>query len=907
MVDSYKQPERLLELKTLLESKSLPATLLVQATLNDVVDLFDKSIKSMKSSTKYTEADKIANFREMVKSYRELLESLVRNIITEEDLKTDSINYYLILLKEQEEKAPTTSDTLHSSQGFEVPPALITSRALFLRHLSHTTEDVFTLTHQNLLAVTSALGGRFLSKDLLNRLPTPQLFKGAFEIASSLAASPKAGGAQILGVNVDDKKIVICFNLPLYNHSATFELIYEASTNNIYLQFHFLGEGRERWRTIQERLAMLHLGNDIILKGPPELSPNALHITYTLRNFATMKNALQISKSAADFSIDLKFTDNLPSNVAIASNAMEMAINGRQNLQELAMPECTLYPLIEAICTDEYRTNQSIQQFEKVAKLGGELITTFINSEQPKSTKLSALRSLRHWLDKAVTPYPSFSIHSPLITDSDPEIRALAVYIVGKYVEYGVVQVHDEDKTMLNSLALQGLEASDANVQKQSAALLQILANKGFSPNACKDVIKNLFHPSAGIRENAFQLITSIISLDFEAVKDGANSCLNSPSVDIQILGLKLYAKLANNGPFYKDAHLAAVQSLQSESQHVREEALNIYHQLVNNERFLEEISTQEIENLINYFVDNKIAVLETLDKLARIGKILPDFKDFYWRLADFTQAGIEDQDPEVRKRVRILITTLYTSNINTHVLERAASTLIATPSAAVRKEIWQLLIDMKDNQNAGRIINNLIIACLYNESDDIQVFGYKFYTDFASSIFRDNPDFLLNKAQPLAARGLESASVDVQWEALNLYRALFDSRISRLISQSEVEAILRHVNVNSDAARHIVNRLFSLNRVLLKNSFHAFFSNNENVDNIVALFWGDSTLRYWILGLLQEFVKTGQHFDQIKYIAEKSIKYPDPQIASLASEIVKEIDEKTTWLTWLVKWVKNK
>ncbi len=129
----------------------------------------------MKSSTKYAEADKIAHFREMVHGYVDLLESWTKHVATPADIKrapnTETIDGYFDLLRRREREAPTTSETLNASRQYEGPPALITAGTLFSRHAPRTTEDLFTNTHQNLIAITNALAGRLLTKESLQALP----------------------------------------------------------------------------------------------------------------------------------------------------------------------------------------------------------------------------------------------------------------------------------------------------------------------------------------------------------------------------------------------------------------------------------------------------------------------------------------------------------------------------------------------------------------------------------------------------------------------------------------------------------------------------------------------------------------------------------------------------------------
>lgn len=465
LVKPYMSEERLKELSVIFSGGSLPAALLAQATLNEVIDLLDKSIKSIKSSPQYSEDDKCAFFCGLVENYTELFMAWMTHLVTADDLKISDArhNDYLYelrkVLNDLMEKvcngSMSKNEALQPSRWFEVPPALITSQAAFDRHLPVTAEDLFTLVHQNLLAITSALIAKVLSPDILKGLALPQIFKDTTVKVSLL------GSVQFLGLSVTKSSVSLCYNLTIRNHSATFELVYDPSSDTTALQFHFLGMARDRWGIICERLCLLHDAGSIRLMGSPEHSPNALHITLLMEN-ATLDNTISILKSAVDFSLSSQWNDTLATAEACVGSAAERS---QEELVQLCRYGVRLTTIMPHLKEDMLKAN---------------LIKQLTAPTESSETKIHALRCLQDM------PLLIFACARPLVYDHDPRVIEEALSAINTYLEERN-PLSQEDFVRLKQDSLHVVKEESLNVRSQALKLMKNLIDRG---DVCTDAVR---------------------------------------------------------------------------------------------------------------------------------------------------------------------------------------------------------------------------------------------------------------------------------------------------------------------------------------------------------------------------------------------------------------------------------
>ncbi|NGX27743.1 MAG: hypothetical protein K940chlam6_01681, partial [Chlamydiae bacterium] len=131
---------------------SSPVRFTALEMMKDFTDTFDLAIKAMKASPHFTEEQKVQLFKRMLMPYFSLLQELTDKVLPPDAFNRISDQVYAIE-RILESRSDTDPEQLRPSADFSVAAAAFGSGAMFDIHLPAYLEDVFTLIHQNLLAV----------------------------------------------------------------------------------------------------------------------------------------------------------------------------------------------------------------------------------------------------------------------------------------------------------------------------------------------------------------------------------------------------------------------------------------------------------------------------------------------------------------------------------------------------------------------------------------------------------------------------------------------------------------------------------------------------------------------------------------------------------------------------------
>jgi hypothetical protein len=252
---------------------SFLSKLLLCKELSKVVDAIDESIKMMKSSHALNFDEKKQLFNLMLRDFFALCKRWLTGIMPEHALiyhSNWSLQRYLrqldYLFNGIMNLPPSLPEDLYfqKSAGFSVQAAILGSNTAFNRHYPGTPEDLFMLIHQNsLIAVSATYKSLFSGNTLSNVLYMPAVFRVLFEHIDTNNI-PKS----LIGIVYDDTKMGLLYNMPLDNHSATFQLVYSFITQEITLQVQYLGQARNRWEQIAVLAAASPEFSGVMLDGP---------------------------------------------------------------------------------------------------------------------------------------------------------------------------------------------------------------------------------------------------------------------------------------------------------------------------------------------------------------------------------------------------------------------------------------------------------------------------------------------------------------------------------------------------------------------------------------------------------------------------------------------------------------
>ncbi len=216
------------------------------------VDLYDKLLKGIKMNLKLPFPNKMKEFKGALAPYYFLMDHIAREIVVENRSLHWNIIGYLDELKSKYVEIMNKDETpalFQTTANFTVAGIALGSQAALERHPFETVEELFTIAHQNHLALIAALYKENLPP--LDDLTLPDLLRDAVK---ELNQMPRR--VQHIGVAQNEEELVFQFNIPLNNHSSTCQLKYK--DGKLLLSTQLIGQGRNRWPAINNYLRILH-------------------------------------------------------------------------------------------------------------------------------------------------------------------------------------------------------------------------------------------------------------------------------------------------------------------------------------------------------------------------------------------------------------------------------------------------------------------------------------------------------------------------------------------------------------------------------------------------------------------------------------------------------------------------
>ena len=292
-------------------------------SMQELVDTFDLAIKAMKESTSFTDLEKTKLFKRMVITYFGLLEDWAPPLVKKEDVFTlyvIPIEDYLNRLKGRLMNMPDNEvQHLISSPGFNVSIAMFGSGFAVYARPEHI-EDIFTLTHQNLLVSMSILQNQLFEETTVLNSQLPLFFKQLFQAIQPNIITAVADETDLplrrVGMEISEERVVIKYNVPLRVHSGHIDLIYDKRSNEVIFSASFTGgnygmDEREayvlkgyvppgvqvlpfyRWDSDLLLAFLLDKGGVLKLSEPLKTSPQEVNISWKIPNREAFSTAVE--------------------------------------------------------------------------------------------------------------------------------------------------------------------------------------------------------------------------------------------------------------------------------------------------------------------------------------------------------------------------------------------------------------------------------------------------------------------------------------------------------------------------------------------------------------------------------------------------------------------------------------
>jgi hypothetical protein len=294
-----------LSLKQQLAAATPITWMMAVKTMQDLVDLFDGSIKAMKSGSDWTPEEKTKKFKVMLQPYFALLENWLLQFEQSKTIPVAEfwpIDIYLAGVKELVLDIPDNHpDQLRPSQEFSVSAAVLGAKTAFERHYPRRMEDLFTLIHQNLIVCTTTIDNTLITPEIVQHSTLPTALKEALE---NLTQEKFGRAIQRIGFDVTDKHVNVHYNVPLRNHSGKLILSYDKSTGETVLTGQLLGQARTRWPLVARMGTILSEAG--VLPFSKALVQGELEVIFTwkIENAQMLKIALEEYAQMAEISME---------------------------------------------------------------------------------------------------------------------------------------------------------------------------------------------------------------------------------------------------------------------------------------------------------------------------------------------------------------------------------------------------------------------------------------------------------------------------------------------------------------------------------------------------------------------------------------------------------------------------
>lgn len=265
------------------------AKVMTLAYLAQAVDDYDKQLKALQKSP-LPLGPRMDAFKEKLLPYLNLMHRIARGLVGEGKFHfpaNGTLEQYLSKIEELTQliySKPDAEELLQTS-GFSALIAQLGSGTLFDRQLPATLEDLFTLTHQNLLACIGMLYKEYLPP--LEEVPLPALVKESMEQIQLL------GNVSLIGIEQKENELILKYNIPQNNHSSTCQ--FHFTKEKAFLSVQMLGQARMRWR---QSAILVHVFNacQLLTSENIWLRGDALNFTVPITRKEEAAQACELTK-----------------------------------------------------------------------------------------------------------------------------------------------------------------------------------------------------------------------------------------------------------------------------------------------------------------------------------------------------------------------------------------------------------------------------------------------------------------------------------------------------------------------------------------------------------------------------------------------------------------------------------
>lgn len=453
------------------------------SVMTKFVDTFDISIKAVTGRPKDNVNEIITHFKTMLDGYAALFKTWV-TLVPEGAIrysKRSPLSAYIEFIDKILNK-PSSSFTAKDLQSteFNVSAFTIGSAVDFIgSNIVHPTtlENVFTMTHQCLLAVLSTLNSQAGIKDII----LPKLLQ---TVETGLLTLKNRSGNSLLliGIEFREKTISVFYNLPLNDHSVQIESEYNKKTSTIKLTINFFGDNMlSRWDMIDHFVWTINLTNIISKSTVKHLSDDGIAFELYINQESNTSVLWETIQRIVTFSYNEPVRENL--------NIMGTIITTDEMLQEALRRLGPLMERLEKLYGITFLADNSIFELlsnyylsiypEKVLNLAFRgLASKHTSSVIRTKNKENSKKLIKELISRGHGLKESLEIIPILMQDKDQEKQVIAFSILDSLVKAGYKEAFET----ATQVAKKGIFIDNFYIGMNTIEIFEVLLKQEYKP-----------------------------------------------------------------------------------------------------------------------------------------------------------------------------------------------------------------------------------------------------------------------------------------------------------------------------------------------------------------------------------------------------------------------------------------
>jgi hypothetical protein len=163
---------------------------------------------------------------------------------------------------------------------------------------------MFTLIHQNLIAILASHSNQLCNDTTLNQASLPELLKS---MSNNVKTFERLIHNKVFrtGVEIGSEEITIKYNIPLQFHSAAMWFKYDTLSKETMLKCSLLGLGRGRWSIGARALKLVDKLKELSLAEPIQMGEQELIFSWKIKDMQTNKIAMGKWRALIEMSLSV--------------------------------------------------------------------------------------------------------------------------------------------------------------------------------------------------------------------------------------------------------------------------------------------------------------------------------------------------------------------------------------------------------------------------------------------------------------------------------------------------------------------------------------------------------------------------------------------------------------------------